>query len=103
MIKKNDVLKEKVIYSRVTKCLVLSEIIDLFKRDNIIKNWIKNIVENYKDILIDKVNDKKITNNEIVKLMNINDERAKEIHNCICYECSRIKKKLLKYIILYMN
>ena len=22
--------------------------------------------------------------------MNINDERAKEIHNCICYECSGI-------------
>ena len=68
--KKNDVLKVKVIYSRVTKCLLLSEIIDLFNKDNIIKNGIKNIVENYKDILIDKINDKKITNNEIVKLMN---------------------------------
>ena len=45
--------------------------------DNIIKNGIKNIVDNYKDILIDKVNNKKITNNEIVKLMNINDDRAK--------------------------
>ena len=86
--KKNDVLKEKVIYSKVTKCLLLSEIIDLFNKNDIIKNGIKNIVENYKDILIDKINNKKITNNEIVKLMNINDDRAKEIHNCICYECS---------------
>ena len=41
VVKKNDVLKEKVIYSRVTKCLLLSEIIDLFKIDNIINNGIK--------------------------------------------------------------
>ena len=86
--KKNEELKVKVIYSRVTQCIYLSEIIDIFNKDNIIKNGIKNIIENYKDILIDKINNKIITNNEIVKLMNINDDRAKEIHNCICYECS---------------
>ena len=88
--KKNEVLTVKVIYSRVTQCIYLSEIIDIFNKDNIIKNGIKNIIENYKDILIDKINNKIITNNEIVKLMNINDDRAKEIRNCICYECSGI-------------
>ena len=88
--KKNEVLTVKVIYSRVTQCIYLSEIIDIFNKDNITKNGIKNIVENYKDILIDKINNKIITNNEIVKLMNINDDRAKEIRNCICYECSGI-------------
>ena len=88
--KKNKELKEKVIYARENDCIYLSEIIDLFNINNLIKNGIKNIVENYKNIVIDKINNKIITNNEIVKLMNINDERAKEIHNCICYECSGI-------------
>ena len=68
----------------------MSEIIDLINKDNIIQNGIENIVENYKDILIDKIDNKIITINEIVKLMNINDDRSKEIHNCICYECSGI-------------
>ena len=55
--------------------MLLSEIIGLFNKDDMIKNGINNIFENYKDILIDKINNKKITNNEIVKLMNINDKR----------------------------
>ena len=43
--KKNDVLKEKVIYSKVTKCLLLSEIIDLFNKNDIIKNGIKILLK----------------------------------------------------------
>ena len=71
-----------------------------------IKNGINNIFENYKDILIDKINNKKITNNEIVKLMNINDYRAKEIHICIFYECSGINgngKETFKIYNFYIN
>ena len=98
--KKNDELKdnEKVIYTKVTECLRLSQIIVKFKKENMIQNGIKEIIDNFKDIIIDKINDKIITNKEIVNLLNINDETAKNIHNCICYECSGINgnKKNLK-------
>jgi hypothetical protein len=52
------------------------------------KNGLNNIINNYKNIVIDKINDKIITNVEMNKVMNINDKRAKQINNCICYECS---------------
>ena len=85
---KNCDLKEKVIYTRIEKCLYLSEIIDSFI--NIDKSGVDYIVKNYKNILIDKINNKIVTNIELVKIMNIIDKIAKLINNCICYECSGI-------------
>ena len=84
----NKELEEKVEYRKLIKIVLLSEIIDAFKLDNIIKNGLNYIINNYKNIVIDKINDKIITNIEMNKAMNINDERAKQINNCICQECS---------------
>ena len=79
---------EKVKYKKLIKTVLLSEIIDAFKLDNIIKNGLNYIINNYKNIVIDKINGKIITNVEMNKTMNIIDERAKQINNCTCYECS---------------
>ena len=89
LVKKfNKELKEKVEYRTLVKTILLSEIIEAFSSDNIMKNGLNNIINNYKNIVIDKINDKIITNVEMNKVMNINDKRAKQINNCICYECS---------------
>ena len=46
-----------------------------------------------KNILIDEINVKKITNKLMNKLMNINAQRSKKINNFICYECSGLNGK----------
>ena len=102
----NKELKEKVEYRTLVKTVLLSEIIEAFKLDNIMKNGLNSIINNYKNIVIDKINDKIITNVEMNKVMNINDKRAKQINNCICYECSGLNgngKNHIEFIINYLN
>ena len=89
----NRDLIEKVEYNKITKPIYLSEIIDSFDNKNIIGNGINNIIDNCKNILIDEINGKKITNKLMNEVMNINDERAKKFNNCICYECSGLNGK----------
>ena len=91
----NEISKEedKVSYTKLTKCIPLSEIINLFDGDNIKKNGLNSIIEVCKNIVIDKINNNIITNKEMNSIMNINDERSKLFNNCICYECSGINGK----------
>ena len=89
----NKDLTEKVEYKKVTKLIPLSEIINSFDNKNIIENGINTIIDNCKNILIDEINGKKITNKLMNEIMNINDERAKKFNNCICYECSGLNGK----------
>ena len=91
----NEINKEedKASYTNLTKCIPLSEIIDAFDKDNIKKYGLKNIIDNCKNIVIDKINNNIITNKEMNSIMNINDERSKLFNNCICYECSGINGK----------
>ena len=53
LVKKfNKELKEKVEYRTLIKTVFLSEIIDAFKLDNLIKNGLNDIIKNYKNIVI---------------------------------------------------
>ena len=54
--KLNKDLKDKVEYNKITKTIPLSEIIDAFSKDNIVNNGINNIIDNCKNIIINKVN-----------------------------------------------
>ena len=91
----NEISKEgdKASYTYLTKCIPLSEIINLFDEDNIKKNGLQNIIEACKNIVIDKIDNKIITNKEMNDIMNLNDERSKLFNNCICYVCSGINGK----------
>ena len=89
LVKKfNKDLIEKVEYKNITKTILLSEVIEAFKADNITKNGLNSIINNFKNIVIDKINGEIITNVGMNKIMNINDDKARQINNCICYECS---------------
>ena len=67
---------DKASYTYLTKCIPLSEIINLFDVDNIKKNGLQNIIDACKNIVIDKIDNKIITNKEMNTIMNLNDERG---------------------------
>ena len=56
--KLNKDLEDKVEYNKITKTIPLSEIRDSFDKDNIVNNGINNIIDNCKNIIIDKINNK---------------------------------------------
>ena len=68
-------------------------------------NWVGSIIKNNKNIIINKIKvkdkEKELKTEELWKILNLNDELAKEFTNYICYNCSGYnneEKKLYKII-----
>jgi len=68
--KSNKDLNEKFEYKAKVKCIPLSEIISSFNKDDFQNNGINKIIENFKNIIIDKINNKIIKNGNIKNIMN---------------------------------
>ena len=92
-------------YADLVEGINLEEIIDEFKAENIKLNGVGNIIMNYKNIIINKIitkgKDRELKSDNLLKVLNLNDELAKEFTNCICYNCSGFNnegKKLYKIV-----
>ena len=68
-------------------------------------NGVGKIIENYKNILINKIKikgkEKEPKTEKFLKTLGLDDNLAKEFTNCICYNCSGYNnkgKKLYKIV-----
>ena len=98
MTKNNDIKNGKTDkYIDLVNYTKLSEIIDKCKIENIRKDGIANIIENYHNIIIDKIKIKgkarSIITDGVGQILKLNDELEKEFTKCICYECSGLNDK----------
>ena len=108
VIKNNEIKNGNIAnYTYLVKYTKLSDIIDKFKAENIRKNGVNNIIENYYNILIDniKIKDKirPLKTDDFGSILNLNDELAKEFTRCICYECSGLNDKGKKLYKIYQS
>ena len=109
VITKNNEIKNnrKANYADLVATIKLSDIINEFKAENIRKNGIGNIIDNYNNILIDniKIKDKvrSLRTDDFGSILNLNDESAKEFTKCICYECSGLNDKGNKLYKIYRS
>ena len=98
VVTKNNEIKNGNIanYKDLVKYTKLSDIINKFKAENIRKNGVNNIIENYYNILIDniKIKDKvrPLSTDDFGSILNLNDDLAKEFTKCICHECSGLNE-----------
>ncbi len=71
-------IKKKVNYNNIIECIKLSNLLEHFNSDNIKKNGVGYIIDNYENIIIDKINEKdKINDFKTIDLMhtlNLTDE-----------------------------
>ena len=93
MTKNNDIKNGKTAkYIDLVNHTKLSDIIDKFKIENIRKDGLANIIENYHNIIIDKIKIKSkvrsIITDDFGQILKLNGELEKEFTKCICYECS---------------
>ena len=99
VVKSNVILNDsnKVDYSNLMNCNKLSNIIHHFNADNFKKKGVEYIISEYKNINIDKINEKNkeinFESKNIKSPLNLNDELCKEFVRCICYYCSGLSKK----------
>jgi len=109
VVTKNNEIKNGNIanYTDLVNYTKLSDIIDKFKAENIRKNGVNNILENYYNILIDniKIKDKirPLRTDDFGSILNLNDELTKEFTRCICYECSGLNDKGKKLYKIYQS
>ena len=84
-------IMKRVNYNNIIDC---NKFFRHFKRDNIKKKGIEYIINNYENIIIDKINenDKKedFKARDVIDTLNLNDDLCKVFTRCICYFCSGI-------------
>ena len=87
-------IKKKVNYNNIIECIKLSNLLEHFNSDNIKKNGVGYIINNYENIIIDKINEKDKINDfktkDLMHTLNLTDELCKVFTKCICYYCSGI-------------
>ena len=87
-------IKKKVNYSNIIDWIKLSTSLEQFNNDNIKKKGVGYIINNYENIIIDKIDENDKINDfkakYLMDTLNLNDDLCKVFTKYICYYCSDI-------------